>query len=97
MILNDSLGSKETIRFATDFTFAGVRGDHSCVAGALTHTPLFLDRLLSGGDSRRVLPIKARSGLGSVEHYLAFQGEISHVSNAPVQILYQGWEWAIFK
>ena len=58
--------------------------------GSVDTYALFLDRLLSGGDSRRVLPIKARSGLGSVEHYLAFQREISHVSKAPVQILYQG-------
>jgi len=64
---------KETIGLVTGFTFTTVRGDHSCVAGPLTHTPLFPDRSLSGTDNGRIRLIRAWSGLGSVDHYLAFQ------------------------
>ena len=71
-----SLGSKESISLLRGSTFRGVRGDRSCHAKPLKHTPLFFPgHFLSGSDNGRDRLIRAWFGLPWYSRYLALSGD----------------------
>jgi len=62
---------------------------------SVTKTPLFLEHRLSGGDSGRVLLIRARSGLCRVGEKRDWPSETRGDLEPTSQIPVLGTEWAI--